>query len=282
MGKSTRDMEGLYMVTKIISGEVVERRKTRITRRPAKRGGRLRGNSSEKKLVGNKEYAKLQLARTLNCNMGPGDLWLTAKFDQAGLEAIGGTFEGAKKAGKKFIDRLVYRLKKLGLVCKWVLAPSEIDGETGALVRPHVHIVITGDGFQVRDKRLCLGSETVNEIWGLGSVDVQFLRHQRDYYPLAAYIVNQSRGVPDEKKWSCSRNMKKPIVRREIVTSGGQLRIPAGAVELPGTRYDPEKGQNFVRYMPQKRDPRRKVGGHKEMALAMAGEGPEGGGGDGI
>lgn len=279
MRKSNTDQqEGLYMVTKIISGEVVERRKSRITQRPVKRGGRIKGNSSEKKIVGNREYAKLALARVLNCNFCPGDLWLTAKFDQAGLEAIGGTYEGAKKAGKKFIDRLVYRLKKLGLVVRWVLAPSEIDGDTGELVRPHVHIVITGDAFTMRDKQLCLGEETVDAIWGLGCVDVQFLRHQRDYKPLADYIVNQSRGVPDEKKWTCSRNMKKPIIRREVVTNGRQLRVPAGAVELPGTKYDPEKGQNFVRYLPQKRDPRRKIGGHKEMALAMAEDAEEGGG----
>lgn len=264
--------EGLYMITKIVSGKVVERRKTKITRRPAKRGGRIRGNSSEKKLVGNREYAKLQLARTFNCNMVPGDLWLTAKFDQAGLETIGGTYEGAKKAGRNFIDRLVYRVRKMGLVCKWVLAPSEIDGETGELVRPHVHIVISGAAFSWQNRQLFLGEETVDNIWGLGSVDVQFLRHQEDYYPLAAYLINQARGVADEKKWTCSRNMKKPIVQREIVTSGGQLRVPAGATELPGTRYDPEKNQNFVRYIPKRKDPRKKIGGHKEMALAMAEE----------
>lgn len=275
MGRS--GLGGLYMITKIVSGEVVERRKSKITRRPAKRGGRIRGNSSEKKIVGNKEHAKLQLTRTLNCNFVPGDLWLTAKFDQEGLEAIGGTFEGARKAGRKFIDRLAYRLRKMGLVCKWVLAASEIDGDTGELVRPHVHIIIGGAAFAWRDRQLWLGSETVDSIWGLGSVDVKFLRHQKDYYDLAVYLVKQARGVPDEKKWSCSRNMEKPKVTREIVTSGGQLRIPAGAVELPGTRYDPENGQNFVRYIPKRKDPRRKVGGHKEMALAMEDDGPGGG-----
>lgn len=274
--------EGLYMVTKIISGQVVERRKSRISRRPAKRGGRIRGNSSERKIVGNREYAKLCLARVLNCNFAPGDLWLTAKFDPAGLEKIGGTYEGAKEAGKKFIARLVYRLRKRGLVTRWVLAPSQIDGETGELVRPHIHIVITGEAFAMRERCLWLGEELVDDIWGLGQVDVQFLRHQADYKPLADYIVNQSRGVPDEKKWTCSRNMKKPIVRREVVTSGAQLRVPPGAVELPGTRYDPEKGQNFVRYIPAARDPRRKVGGHKEMALALTGGAdPERGGEDG-
>ena len=280
MRQTAAEQEGLYMVTKIISGAVVERRKSRITRRPAKRGGRIRGNSGEKKIVGNREYAKLALARVLNCNFAPGDLWLTAKFDPEGLEKIGGTYEGAKAAGKKFIDRMVYRLRKRGLVTRWVLAPSQIDGQTGELVRPHVHIVIPGDAFSLRDKRLYLGDEPVDDIWGLGCVDVQFLRHQRDYKPLADYIVNQSRGVPDEKKWTCSRNMKKPIVRREVVTSGAQLRVPAGALELSGTRYDPEKGQNFVRYIPAGGKASRKVGGHKERALAA--EDREGGDGGGV
>lgn len=273
--------EGLYMVTKIISGGVVERSKCKITSRPAKRGGRIRGNSSEKKLMGNKAHAILQLARIFNCNMTAGDLWLTATFDEESLEKVGGTYEGAKKAGKNFIDRMVYRLKKMGITCRWVLAPSEIDGETGEVVRPHVHIVITGEGFRMQDRQLMLGEELVENIWGNGTVDVQFLRHQKDYYPLAAYIVNQSRGVPDEKKYTCSRNMKKPIIRREIVTSGGQLRVPPGGTELPGTKYDPEKGQNFVRYIPKQRDPRKKIGGSKEMAIAMAGEDfDDGGGGD--
>lgn len=272
--------EGLYMIEKIISGEVVERRKTRIYRRPLKRGGRMKGNSSEKKIIGNREHAKLQLARTLNCNFTAGDLWLTATFDPEHLEQMGGGYEGAKKEGRKFIERLAYRLKKQGILCKWILAPSEIDGETGELVRPHVHIIIAGGGFRVENKELLIGNERVEDIWGQGSVDMKQLNHQKDYYPLASYIINQSRGVADEKKYTCSRNMKKPIIHREIVTSGRQLRVPSGATELPGTKYDPEKNQNFVRYIPQKKDVRKKIGGHKEMALAMSVD--TGGGTDGL
>ncbi|MCQ2439427.1 MAG: hypothetical protein MJ074_06670 [Oscillospiraceae bacterium] len=269
------------MVTKIISGEVTERIKSRISRRPSKRGGRIRGNSSEKKIMGNREAAVLRLARILNCNFEPGDLWLTLTFDEESLDAIGDDWEAAKKEEKKFKDRVLYRLKKAGITARWVLAASEMDGETGEVVRKHAHVVITSDGFHVENKRLYLGEELLDDIWGMGTVDYKFLRHQKDYYPIAKYIVNQARGVADEKKWTCSRNMKKPIVRREIVTSGSQLRVPNGATELPGTRYDPEKDQNMVRYIPKKRDPRRKIGGHKEMALAMSGPGEEDTGGDG-
>lgn len=270
--------EGMYVVTTIVSGKVKERRKSRIMRRPAKRGGRIRGNSNEKKIAGNREYAVLQLARTLNCNMKAGDVWLTLTFSDETLADCGGTLEGAKKEAWKFVDRCKYRRKKKAIITKAVVAGSEIDGETGELVRPHIHVIMNGEGFSFADGVLRLLDEEVENIWGKGSVDVQFLRHQDDYYPLAKYIINQSRNVPDEKKYTCTRNMDKPVVRREIVSGGGQLRLPNGATELPGTKYDPEKGQNFVRYIPRKKSPARQVGGHKEMTLSKMGEEDEDGG----
>lgn len=269
----------MYLLTKIISGDVVERRKSYITRRPGKRGGRVRGNSSEKKIEGNRNYAVLELTRKINCNYRRGDVWLTCKFDAMGLERCGGDFDGARKAGRNFIDRLSRRLRKHGVSPKWILAASEIDGETGELVRPHVHILLGGEGFAFSDGELTLYGESVDAIWGQGSVDVQFLRAQKDYYPLAKYIIDQARGVPDEKKYTSSRNMKKPIVERRVVLSGAPLRIPAGAVALPGTRIDLERGQNIVRYLrPERKDPARKIGGRKEMALAIS---ADEGGGDG-
>ena len=54
--------------------------------------------------------------------------------------------------------------------------------------------------------------------------------------------------------------------------SGTPLRVPNGATVLPGTRIDPEVGQDFVRYIPKAKDPARKIGGHKEMAVACADE----------
>ena len=271
------------MITKIISGNVIERRKSRITRRPVKRGGRIRGNSSEKKIEGNKRAAILALSRVLNVNFHRGDLLLTLTFDPAHLDACGGTLEGAKREAKKFLDRVSYRLKKAGKTCKWIVVPSEIDGETGKLVRPHVHLVISGDGFSWKEGKLFLLDEEVEaKIWRQGTVDNRPLRRQDDYYGLAKYLVDQARNVPDEKKWSCSRNMEKPIIRREIVTSGRQLRVPTGAVELPGTCYDPERDQNVVRYVAKPKEARTKLGGHKELARAMAAEAATGGEDDGI
>ena len=271
--------EGCYMVTEIISGSVVERRKTRIRRSPKKRGKRVKGSSSERKQVGNREYAKLQLARAINCNFCQGDLWLTLSYSREGLEKVGDDFKAADHAAGLFLDRLGRRFKKLGKEFRWIRNTSQIDGDTGEVVRLHHHLILPGGAFTVRDKCLWIGEERVEEIWGLGEIDYQIMRRQKDFKPIANYIVNQGRFLPDEKKWSCSRNLKKPIVRRRTVTSGGALRVPAGAVELPGCRYDPERGVNYVRYIKPERSG--KVGGHKETAAAME-RAEDAGGGDGL
>lgn len=270
------------MITKIISGSVVERRKTYVGRRPSRRGARIKGSAGEKKQENNRQQAILSLARTLNCNYSHGDGYLTLSFADEALAACGGTLEGAKKAGRKFLDRVGYRMKKHGEVLKWVLVPSELDGETGELVRVHVHVVISGHGLRLEDGVFWLYDEKLEDVWGNGEVDVQILRRQKDYYPLARYLIMQARGVADEKKYSVSRNMVKPRVEHLYTWSPAPLRVPAGASALPGTRYDPEAGVNFVRYIPAQRDPARKVGGSKEMAIACAGEPVEGGDGDGL
>lgn len=278
----TTAKEGMYMITKIISGSVVERRKTYVGHRPSRRGARIKGASSEKKQENNRQQAILALARTLNCNYSHGDGYMTLSFTDDALAACGGTLEGAKKAGRKFLDRVAYRMKKHGKVLKWVMVPSELNGETGELVRVHVHVVISGHGLRLEDGVFWLYDEKLEDVWGNGEVDVQLLRRQKDYYPLARYLIMQARGVADEKKYSVSRNMVKPRVEHLYTYSPAPLRVPAGASVLPGTRYDPEAGVNFVRYIPAQRDPARKVGGSKEMAVAYAGEPLEGGDGDGV
>lgn len=270
------------MITKIISGSVVERRKTYVGHRPTRRGARVKGASSEKKQENNRQQAILALARTLNCNYSHGDGYLTLSFTDDALAACGGTLAGAKKAARKFLGRVAYRMKKHGKVLKWVMVPSERDGETGELVRVHVHVVISGHGLRLEDGVFWLYGEKLEDVWGNGTVDVQILRRQKDYYPLARYLILQARGAADEKKYSVSRNMVKPRVEHLYTWSPAPLRVPTGASALPGTRYDPEAGVNFVRYIPAQRDPARKVGGRKEMAIAYAGEPLEGGGEDGL
>lgn len=274
-------MRGCYMITKITSGSVVEKIKSYIGERSNVRSQRRKGTSTEKKQLGNRNHAILQLTRTINCNYQPGDLWLTLKFDEEHLAKCGGDFDGAKREGKKCIDRMAYQLKKQGVALKWIFCPSEIDGDTGELVRPHIHLILPKKGFDLNGAELSLNGRSVADIWGQGSIDVQLLRNQEDYRELSVYLIRQSRNVPDEKKYSCSRNMIKPKVERYTVMGGGALRVPNGAKVLDGTIFNPEAGQNFIRYIPaKKKTAAQKVGGHKEITYAN--EADEGGGDDGL
>lgn len=264
--------EGMYMIKKITSGKVVERRKSWVGRKPSRRGARIKGSTAEKKQENNRQQAVLELARVLNCNYRHGDALLTLTFAEEALERCGGSFEGALKEARNFLDRIKGRMNKHGDVLKWVMVPSEVDGETGEVVRVHVHLLVNGAGLRLEDRTFTLYGEPLDGIWGRGTVDVQLLRHQEDYYPLALYLIRQARNIPDGKKYSRSRNMAKPKVEYTYVMSPSQLRVPAGATMLAGTRYDPELGVNFVRYIPADRRERaaQKVGGRRELARAQA------------
>ena len=183
------------MVKKITSGQVVERRKSYVGRKPSRRGARIKGNSGEKKQENNRQQAVLALARLLNCNYTHGDALLTLTFIDEALERCGGTFEGAVKEAKNFLDRIARRMKKHGDILKWVLVPSEVDGETGETVRLHCHIVINSAGLRMEDRTFTLYGEPLDDTWGRGTVDVQLLRDQKDYYPLALYLIRQARNI---------------------------------------------------------------------------------------
>lgn len=278
------EREGLYMITKITSGAVVERRKSYVGRRPSRRGARIKGNTAEKKQENNRQQAVLALSRVLNCNFSHGDVLVTLSFGAPALERCGGEWGAAVKLARNFVDRVARRMKKRGDTLKWILVPSEVDGDTGEAVRFHVHLVMSGTGIRLESGVFFLYDEPLSGIWGHGTADVQVLRHQKDYYPLAQYLIRQARRIPDGKKYSSSRNMIKPKIEHTYVLTAAPLRVPAGASTLPGTRYEPEKGVNVVRYIPAVRDAARKIGGRKEMALALSSEATDedGGGGYGL
>lgn len=112
------------MVKKITSGQVVERRKSYVGRKPSRRGARIKGNSGEKKQENNRQQAVLALARLLNCNYTHGDALLTLTFIDEALERCGGTFEGAVKEAKNFLDRIARRWKKHGVSSSGCWCPA--------------------------------------------------------------------------------------------------------------------------------------------------------------
>lgn len=259
------------MVRTVRSGKVIEKSQYWVgIRKP--RAKRSKGSSLRKK-DGNLRSAIRRLAQTLNCNMGKGDLLVTLHYD--GEHIGGGTPEEADRACKLFWDRLSRALKKLGLQIRGFWLTSDMDGETGDRVRVHNHLVIGGEGIELtwsEDGTLAdasVGGRSLREIWGGGGIDVEPLREQDDYTPLAVYLLRQVRERENAKKWHPSRGLRQPVIEDErIVERPRELRAPGGATVKEIGAYDEATGQHYIRYIRRPRVRReKKIGGHKETAL---------------
>lgn len=231
------------MIRETISGSVTEWSKFYVPEGARPRSSR-RGKSSERKQDNNARDAVKRLARVLNCNFSGGDALVTLTYATEPERAEG------ERLVKNMLRRLRRRTEKLGEVFRWVLVSSE-QGEEGERVRLHHHLVMSGASLRYdgRERRWYLGDRPVEEEWGQGHVDVRTLRAQKDYTPLALYLVRQARREPDEKKWTASRNMKKPIVKERLVVRPGPMKAPQGAVVLHSGEYDIQSGSHYLRFL---------------------------------
>lgn len=262
--------EGYFMIRTIRSGKVIEKSQSYVGERKP-RAARKKGNSSQRKKDGNLICAIRRLARTLNCNFMKGDLLVTLHYDDAHLPD---SLAEADRLCKLFWDRLARALKKLGLRLRGVWITSDLDPETGKVVRIHHHLVIGGEGVALaweggKLADATVGARSLRDIWGCGGLDVEPLHEQDDYTPIAVYFLRQVRGWENEKKWHPSRGLKKPVVESErIVSYPRELRAPGGATVKEIGRYDEATGQHYIRYIRKPRPKKeKKIGGHKEPLL---------------
>ena len=238
------------MIRTYKSGRVIEKSKFWVPAQARPRAGRVKNSTSAAKRDQNARRAVRTLARTINCNFGAKDLFVTATFDDGTLAQIGGDYAQLTRLLGNFMKRLKRKVRREGAELQWVACPSAMDGETGKPVRLHVHMVLSGNGIRWEDGQWMVGSETLGSIWAMGSLYAEPLRGQGDYTPVAVYMLRQARrDVPDAKKYSCSRNMKQPEITERVVHTGRALRQPARAYLLESSAYDAETGCHYIRYL---------------------------------
>lgn len=240
------------MVIRRRSGRTVELSTVWVGANAKPRKARRKGSSSAQKLDDNEKDAVKRLARLFNCNCAYGDLLLTPKYDGEGYARLekwarenlrdGESWEdavvrAAEREGSLYLDRVRRELKKQGVECWYILLTSDMDGETGELVRPHHHLVIPRVSFEAAAK-----------LWTLGTVDYQILKDQEDYTALAVYLCKQVRRRPDAKKWTCSRNLKRPAVSTRWAKAGEELRPERGTVLVDRNQWEPGKPQ-YIRFV---------------------------------
>lgn len=237
-----------------VSGRVVEESTVFVSPNCKERRGRKKGTTSARKQDENERDAVKRLARIINCNFAHGDLLLGPKYDEAGLARLtawaqehreeGQSLEdavvaAAEREGRNYIRRVERELEKAGVELRYILITSDMDGETGELVRPHHHIIVPRVSFEAAAKK-----------WTLGTVDYQILRDQDDYTPLAEYLLRQvRRRKADARKWTCSRNLDKPVVSQTWMDKPGrELTVEKGGKLMHRAEWEPGRPQ-YIRYV---------------------------------
>lgn len=271
---------------------VVERTRYLVGDNARPRLSRKKGNTSLRKQEANFNSALRRLARVLNCNYThENGLLLTLDYDEAGLDKLcalaklapeeiawvqgksaaqigewkpqtknkpelqENPYEQAcaklRRAAEKQMNLWLRRIKRKNEL-KYIAVTSDIDGDTGEVVRIHHHLVLAAND---------LSWDMLRKQWKMGSVDIRRLRGQADYTPVAVYLLRQVRRQPDAKKYSVSRGMLMPEITEREVLGNPEIKAPAGAKVLERSEYNPETVVQYIRYVPQKREPRRRNGG---------------------
>lgn len=232
-------------------------------------GGRKwhKAKNREDKRDENARQAVRVAARILNCNYGAEDKLLTLTYSDeafqklfAGMTSPDEIMDKAKKVLSGVMEKARKERQGDKAGMKTFAVTSDMDEETGELVRVHHHVVVTGSA-----------AEEIEARWKHGLVHTEKLYRQDDYTPLATYLLGQVRHREGKKKYSCSRNMIKPKVEEQVLDEvpENEIRVQPGARVLDRTPYREGTLSQYVRY---KRKPRAaKRGGHKETNRACGG-----------
>lgn len=228
-------------------------------------------SSSPRKQEANRNQAVHILARKLNNNFTQGDLFLTLTWSDRSWRALRhdayqamDNYKRAKKEQKR--DALLLQAEKEGKLLirrlreagakdlKYSLVPSDMDGDTKEEARVHLHLVISGEHCAVVKKQMTFLGKDFAEFWPFGEVEYEFLRGG-SYAALAAYLLRQTRDIPNRKRYTCSRNFD-PIEYEEIELdrNAEPLTAPEGA-EVEEYQHDPTNpyGMVYIRYIEPER-----------------------------
>lgn len=174
----------------------------KMTFRATGTGRREKKNKTNEAVQKNNDrLAVKMLARLLNMNFFPGDFHTTLTY------AVELSPEEAKHQLSLFISRMRNEYKKCDKEFYYV-AVTEYKNK-----RIHHHIVMNYIDSAIIDKQ-----------WKLGHIWLSTLDRSRNYTELAEYLVKETQQTFREpenstkRRWTASRNLKRPIVKREYVS----------------------------------------------------------------
>lgn len=260
---------------------VVEKTQYAVGANAAARGKKKKGNTTFRKQEANFNGAIRKGARILNCNYSAeGGYFIGLDYDQAGLRKLLAKAEVAEadymammgtsldepelqaeailqkihKAAEHELRLWLRRARRAFGEVKIFGVTAELDGETGEVVRVHHHVCLqlaeTCSRMEIMEK--------AQKLWKHGGTDVRTLRAMPDYTPTAVYMLRQVIHRENENKYIVSRGMEQPEISEREVLGANEIRVPPGANVLERAKYSDDSFAQYVRYIPKKREYRRR------------------------
>lgn len=259
--------EGYFVIRTYEAGDVGEKTKFFV---PGKRpeNGKLsrRQKNAVKKQEQNEYSSQKALARLIHANFRAGGLLLGLDYSDKGLERVmewGGSHglpvdsDNAEErqnaiweAAAHMLDNALRRVKrnlgKMDMELKAIYCTSDMDGETGEIVRVHHHLIVqkgTEKAFVDAWEKYGMGGVSWDPLW----------ENQIDRTRLAKYIIDQVRRIPDVKKYRSTRNLIRPVPTDRIVTTDNELMVPRGGKLIFRQEYQNSlnEREEYRNYQPQ-------------------------------
>ena len=166
----------------------------------------------------NDKCARGKLEMLIAANFTRRDLFVTLTYRESALPP---NRAGAVKLVRQFFKDLCKHRAARGQELRYIYTTEEKHREA----RLHHHLAINGAGRDI---------ETIRSLWPYGNiVDLEQI-DENDYAALAMYMTKESvEGRPvGAQMWTCSRNLKKPIVETCFAPDDTTLAVPLGCDTL--------------------------------------------------
>ena len=243
--------EGYFVIRTYKAGEIGEKTKFFVPGKRSEKTLSKRQRAAIHKQEQNEYSAQKALARLINANFQAGDLFLGLDYNDAGLARVkawarkqglpidsqeeGERNDALWEAAAHELDialrRVKRRLEKQGMELKAIYCTSDMDGDTGEIVRVHHHLIVNAgvqEAFLAAWEKYGLGGVSWSALWD----------NQLDRTPIAEYIIKQVRRIPDAKKFRSTRNLVRPKPKDRIAYTDTELQVPRGGKLIYRQEYE--------------------------------------------
>lgn len=244
---------GYWAIKTYKAGNIVEETKYWVAgEKPT--GNKRKISSDLKKLAQNEKQCERALARLINENFEEGVL-LGFDYDDKSYKRLmeraavkqdakritqrrrEKMIEAAEAEFRLFLRRVKRMADKKGVEVKYIAVTSDMDGDTGELVRVHHHVVVNKEAAEIFIAK-----------WGkCKNPDSELLSPQLDRLPLASYLIRQVMYRKNAKAYIVSRNLKRPAPVYRAVKTASELTVPKNGTLIYRSAYAPYLTQ-YIRY----------------------------------